>query len=64
MAKPRMKKPALIISASVWLMDEERYVRLENLDHTPRPGEQLKTDGELWRVAVWTDRTECERLGL
>jgi hypothetical protein len=62
MAKPRKKELALVINTFVWLRDEQRFTILENLDHTPRPGEELKVDGELWRVVEWTDRIECQRV--
>ena len=61
MTKPRTKS-ALVINASVWLRDEERFTILENLDHTQRPSEEFGIDGQLWRVVEWTDRVECERV--
>ncbi len=33
--------PQRFISASVWLRDEVRFTILENLNHTPRPGEEF-----------------------
>ena len=51
------------INASVWLKDANRFALLKNLEHTPRPGEILKVEGERWRVVEWTDRIECEAGG-
>jgi hypothetical protein len=59
--KPRMKKPALTINASIWLKDDQRFTFLKKLEHTPRPGEILDVEGQLWRVVEWTDRIEGER---
>ncbi len=61
MATARKKASALHINASVWLKGENRFALLKNLEHTPRAGEMLKVEGELWRVVEWTDRIECER---
>ena len=62
MTKPLQKKTVLTINTLVWLKDESRFALLENLEHTPRPGEDLAIDGERWRVFEWTDRIECERV--
>jgi hypothetical protein len=62
MAKPLQKKPSIVINASIWLKDEQRFTILKNLDHTPRRGEILDVEGQLWRVVEWTDRIECERV--
>jgi hypothetical protein len=40
---------------------EKRLFVVQNLDHTPRPGEEIEIDGDRWHVAEWTDRIECER---
>jgi len=62
MAELRRKKTALVINASVWLKDEERFTLLENLQHTPRPGEEFEINGDRWQVVESTDRIECERV--
>lgn len=62
MVKPRKTKPSIVINASIWLKDEERFTILKNLDHTPRPGEILDVEGQLWWVVEWTDRIEFERV--
>jgi hypothetical protein len=60
--KPRSKKLALVVNASVWLKGEDRFMLAKKLDHTPRPGEILDVEGQLWRVVEWTDRIGCERV--
>ena len=54
------ENPALVLKASVWLCDEERFTLLEDPGHTLRLGEEFVIEGELWQVVTWTDRIECE----
>ena len=60
--KEKRDKGGVFVGASLWLRDEYRFFHLTNLDHAPRPGEELEIEGELWRVAEWTNRIECERV--
>jgi hypothetical protein len=53
---------SIVIRAAVWLRDDARFILLDGLDHTPRPGEVISLDGRKWRVIVWTDRIECEMI--
>ena len=62
MAKKKKSELDPLINGSVWLKDEERFTVLRNLEHTPRPGEILDVEGQLWRVVEWTNRIEGERV--
>jgi hypothetical protein len=43
---PSHERISPVINASIWLKDEERFTILEDLDHTPRLGEEFEIDGQ------------------
>ncbi len=58
----RTAKRPIVIRAAVWLRDDTKFILLDGLDHTPRPGEVILLDGRKCRVVAWTNRIECEMI--